>query len=130
MAFSHGTNAVLTVNAVNLSAYINKTGMDMQTDTAEVTVLGNTAKNYIPGLEDGTIPLAGPYDVALDTAINAMRRTLVAFIYQPQGTTTGLPKYTGNCLLTSYKITTGTDDAGTWEAQVQLSNGWVRALNP
>lgn len=130
MAFSHGTNAVITINSVNLSIYSNKVGQDMSTDTAETTTLGKTAKNYIPGLEDGTISLSGPFDVPLDTAINAMRRILVPFIYQPQGTTTGLPKYTGNCILTKYKLEDSTDDAGTWEAEFQITDGWVRALNP
>jgi hypothetical protein len=119
----------MSINSVDVSQYMNKTGVDTSADTAEVTVLGNTAKDYIPGLEDGTIPLAGPYDAALDAAIDATRRTKVPFIYQPQGSTSGLPKYTGNCILTSYKIETGTDDAGTWEAEYQMCLGWTRSTN-
>jgi hypothetical protein len=129
VAFSHGSNAVMTINSVDLSEYINSTSQEMEAETAEVTTLGKTAKNYIPGLEDGTISADGPFDPALDAAIDAMRRTLVPFVYQPQGTASGLPKYTGNCILTSYSIETPVDDAGSWEAEWQISDGWVRGTN-
>jgi len=129
MAFSHGTNAVITINSVDISEYCNTSSQEMETETAEVTTLGKTAKNYIPGLEDGTISAEGPFEPTMDAAIEAMRRTLVPFVYQPQGTAPGLPKYTGTCILTKYSIETPVDDAGTWEAEWQISDGWVRGTN-
>jgi hypothetical protein len=122
--------AVITVNSVNISQYTETPSLDTEADTAEVTTLGKTAKNYIPGLEDGSISASGPLDVVVDTAINAMRRVLVPFIFQPQGTATGLPKYTGQCILTKYKLESPVDDAGNWEAEWQITDGWVRTLNP
>lgn len=130
MAFSHGTNAKMSVNSVDVSAYLNTAGLDTETETAEVTTLGKTAKNYIPGLEDGTFSLGGPFDPSIDSTMNALRRTVVPFLYQPQGATAGLPRYSGNCLITSYSIETTTDDAGTWEAEFQLTDGWTRGTNP
>lgn len=130
MAFAHGTVSLITINAVNISTYVKSPSLDTEAETAEVTTLGKTAKNYIPGLEDGTISASGPFDPTLDAAINAMRRLVVAFLIQPQGATTGLPRYTGNCILTKYKIETPVDDAGSWEAEWQMSDGWVRATNP
>ena len=130
MAFAHGTVAVITVNSVNISTYCNTDSLETEAETAEVTTLGKTAKNYIPGLEDGTISAEGPFDPTIDSTINSMRRTLVPFLIQPQGTASGLPRYTGNCILTKYKIESPVDDASNWSAEWQISDGWVRATNP
>jgi hypothetical protein len=51
------------------------------------------------------------------------------FEYNPQGTTVGLPKYTGNCILTKYEATTPVDDAGHFTGEFQLTGDVVRGTN-
>jgi hypothetical protein len=131
MSFAHGTKAKLSINAVDVSCYLKEGGMDQSIDTAEVTTLCSTGKEYIPGLKDGTISLDGMFDPTMDAAVaSAMATGLVAFVYQPQGATTGLPKYSGNCFYNKYTLKTGTGDAGTFTAAAQITAGWTRAVNP
>jgi len=131
MSTAHGTKAKLSLNAIDFSPYLKETGQDQSIDKAETTVLASTAKSYIPGLPDGTIPLDGLFDPTIDAAIaTAIAAGSVAFIYQPQGATSGLPKYTGNGFFTKYSMKTNTTDAGSWSGEFQISNGWTRATNP
>lgn len=137
MAAAHGSKAVFTVQdsgsvVRDLSAYLTSAGMPRSGDTSEVTTLGSSAKSYIPGLVDGTIPIEGPFDGTVDGYLSGLLgyATARAFVYQPQGTTTGLPKYTGTCILTSYEPTTPVDDAGTFSAEFQITGAVTRTTNP
>lgn len=127
MAFSHGSVATLTINSVNLSAFLNEASLEIETDDAETTTFGNTAKTFIPGLEESTIELEGLYDPTADAAFNTMRRTVVPFVYRPAGAGSGLPEYTGNCFLTSYQVETTVDEAGTIEAEYMITGPVARA---
>ena len=50
MAFKYGAKALVTVNAVDLSAYCDEGGIDVGIDTAETTTFGSTWKTFIEGL--------------------------------------------------------------------------------
>ena len=137
MAFSHGSKAVMmladaTAASRNITAYLTSTGMSRMADTAEVSTLGNTAKAYIPGMTDGTIPLEGPFDPTVDGYMDGLVgfATLVAYEFYPNGTPVGptKPKYAGVCLVTSYEISTSTDDAATWSGELQLSGTITRTI--
>jgi len=132
MAFAHGNKAKMTINSIDYSCYLKETGLDMSVDKAETTVLCVTAKTYIPGMNDATAPLEGLFDPTVDAAINSAITggVLVALLYQPQGTTAGLPRYTSTGFFTKYSVKTSTTDAGSWSGEFQLSNGWTRGTNP
>lgn len=134
MAFSHGSRAALFLAdsggvSRDISAYLNSTGITQTVDTAEVTTLGDTAKDYIPGLKDGTFPLEGKFDPTLDgylSGIVGVNVTPRAFIYYPAGTATGQPTYSGSAILTSYDIGTSVDDAATVSGELQVTGGATR----
>lgn len=137
MPFSHGSKAVFKLTDAattlrDLTSYITSTGLSRMADAAEVSTLGNTAKAYIPGMTDGTIPLEGPNDATLDGYLDGLvgYATLVAWEYYPNGTPAGAtkPKYTGVCMVTQYDMDTGTDGAWTFSAELQLSGTITRAL--
>lgn len=136
MAAVHGSKAVFKVGDSgsvlrDLSAYLTEAGLPRSADTAEVTTLGATSKAYIPGLKDGTIPIGGPIDVTVDGYLaGILGFTARNFEYYPQGLTTGLPKYTGTCILTSYEQTTDVGDAGTFTGEFQITGDVTRGLNP
>lgn len=130
MAFSHGSLAQIafdplggTSYTLNATVYLNEASPSQEIDTAETTVLGNTAKNYIPGLEDGTFSCSGLFDPTFATAIQTMKRVIVSFRYRPAGTGTGLPEWTGKCIMTSYNVGTSVDEAATVELEFQITNG-------
>jgi len=128
MSFSHGSVAKLTVNSVDVSDYLSDATYNDSIDAAETTTLGKTAKTYIPGLDDGTFKCSGYFDPTMDAAIFAMKRLVVPFTYSPQGIGTGLVQYTGNCVLSSYSVGTAVKDAGSGDAEWQITGDVTRTI--
>ena len=137
MAFTHGSKAIFKLTDAgavlrDISVYLTSTGLSRMADVAEVSTLGTTAKQYVVGLTDGTIPLEGPFDPTVDGYMSGLLgfETAVAYEFYPAGTPVGptKPKYSGVCYLGSYDIETGVDDAGTWSGELQLNGTVTRAV--
>ncbi len=132
MAFNHGTVATFGVDPLggtsytDLSVYLNEITQETETDAAETTTLGNTAKTYIPGLEDGTFELAGLYDPTADAVFEACRRVIATFQYRPAGAGAGKPQFKGSLILTTYSIETTVEDAAAFEAEFQITGTILR----
>lgn len=126
--FNHGSVAILLLNAVDYSEYLSEAGLEREIDSAETSALGTTAKTYVPGLTDGSFSLSGMYEPTLDTALDGFHGDAsIPFEYRPAGTGSGKPKYTGNCILTSYSISTSVDDMASIEAEFQVTGAITRA---
>jgi len=132
VAFAHGSKASLSVNATDISTYLKSTGLSRSIDEADTTTLqpAGSHKSSIPGLIDDEIPLEGLFDPAVDAAINTVIAggALVAFIYGPQGTTTGNVKYSGNGYFTKYEVKSGTDGAGSITGTFKASGAVTRGV--
>lgn len=135
MAVQHGSKAVLKlhdgVSLRDMSAYVTQTGMNRMRDLAETTPIGgSTYKTYITGLRDGTFPLEGNFDPTVDGYLNTMydNNAESAFEYWPFGTAGGSVRFSGNFVLTSYEITTGSGDKGSISAEAQITGAVTRAI--
>jgi hypothetical protein len=129
MAFAHGSKALFYLNGSNVSPYLSSVSLSAELDTADVSVMGNTAKQYVTGLAGGSFSLAGKYDGAIETVMTAaIANPPDIATYLPQGDSSngtahpnnvGYPAFgmTGN--LTSYEASTDVGDAGTWSANLQ-----------
>jgi predicted secreted protein len=129
MAAIHGKNAFLSVNAQPFSGYLKSTGLDTPTDMIDVTTFGNHSKIYIPGLEDGTIPLEGVWDATVDGYVAAIKTAgSVAFIYGPAGDTVGFVKYSGNAIISSYNINQDPTGEVKFSATLQINGDVTRGV--
>jgi predicted secreted protein len=136
MAFNHGSKASLQINdgssLRDLSSILTSVTFPQTLDTAEVSALGNTSKAYIVGLRDSTLSIEGIYDPTADGYLNTIAglSTATAFEYFPNGTPVGStkPKFSGNCILTSYEVGTPVDGAATFTAEFQVSGAVTRAV--
>lgn len=135
MAFSHGSAAVFKVqdsgsSTRDLSAYLQSDGISRSADVAETTVHGLTAKTYIPGLKDGTIPIEGGFDPTVDGYLEGILGMSRAFEYYPAGEPVGVtkPKYTGSCILTSYEVEAPVDDKVSFSGEFQITGAVTRAV--
>jgi hypothetical protein len=134
MAFVHGKSAHFNLDTAggtptDLSAYCDTVDLPQGMEAAETTVFGATAKAFIPGLNDATISVAGPWDATLDahmTGILAAHPASLTFIVGPAGSTGGYRKYTGECLLTNYQVSTPVGDKITWSADLQCTGAVSR----
>jgi len=133
VAFKHGSKAVIKLGTSaapttpsDISQYCTNVGNPRSADTADVTTLGKTSKEYIPGLKDGTLGLEGVFDPTVDAHLEGILAVEVGFEYGPQGSGTGSVKYTGKAILTSYEPDTSIDGAGTWSAELQITGDVTR----
>jgi hypothetical protein len=129
--FTHGKDAVLTINAVAITGISDSASLERSRDVADVTCFGDTAKRVIAGLKDGKLSFGGNEDQTLVTGlITAFDAGLVAFIYGPEGSGAGKPKESGNLIITSLKQTSSIGDKNTYEAECQIDNAITRGVYP
>lgn len=104
------TNAQVLVNAVDLSAFVRSVKINYKADSPEMTPMGQTTKNRLPGLKDWELDIEFNQDWAL-TSVDATLFPLVGAAAFPievrpvaAARSTTNPGYTGNGLLTDYPI--------------------------
>lgn len=133
MAFVHGKSAVFKLDDSggtlrDLSAYLEEVSMPRSIETAEVTTFGSSAKSYITGLTDATISLSGKFDSTADGYLAGVvgQSATLSFEYGPAGSTGGLIKYSGECILTSYEVGATVGDAVTASVELQVTGTITR----
>lgn len=100
------TNAFFSFNAVTLSTHVNNIDLGQGVDEIEDTAMADTARSYLPGLENALITVnfnADDAAGAVSATLDAAKATSVAFIIRPDAgvIAVGNPEYTGNCFWTA-----------------------------
>lgn len=137
MAFTHGKKAVFKVDnsaaaLQDITAYVNRVGFPRTVDVAEVSSLGDNAKEYIVGLSDARVTIEGKFDPTPDAILSGIlgQDASVTFEYGPEGGTTGKVRFTGEAILVSYEKTSGLDDASGFTAEFQVTGAVTRNTFP
>jgi hypothetical protein len=134
MAFVHGTVSTLEIDPAggtaytDISQYLESIDDDINVHAIDVTTLGDLAKNFIPGLEDGKFKLKGFWDTTIDGVLNSCKRQVVTFRYRPAGAGSGLAQYTGSAILSSYTMDSIVKDAVSLKAEFTISGGSTRSV--
>jgi hypothetical protein len=133
MAFVHGKSAVFKLDDSggtlrDISAYLEEVSMPRSIETAETTTFGSSAKSYITGLTDATISLTGKFDSTADGYLAGVigQSATLSFEYGPAGSTGGLIKYSGECIMTSYEVGATVGDAVTASVELQVTGAITR----
>ena len=133
MAFVHGKSAAFKLDndsgsLVDYSAYLEDISFPRSVETAETTTFGSSAKSYITGLSDATISLSGKFDAAADATLAAVlgQSATLSFEYGPAGSTTGLVKYSGEAIMTSYEVGATVGDVVTASVELQVTGAITR----
>ena len=95
-------------------------------ETGETTAFGATSKSYIVGLRDATISVSGIWDSTVDGYIIGTEPATRTFIFGPAGSTSGYVKYTGECILTNYSVSSPVGDVVTFSLDLQCTGGVTR----
>lgn len=125
MAEVLGVSQVVTIDGDALTGFITSSGMTRTAEALDVTVAGNTAKRYKPGLKDGTGTLEGVYDTTTVTGPGAILKPLVGgpavdLVWRPEGTGSGKEQATVAVLVTSFEQTAPVADYVRWTAELQF----------
>lgn len=135
MPFRHGKNAVFKVDnsggtLTDISAYIHEVTLPRAIETAETTTFGVTggSKTYVTGLNDATISVSGKYDSTVDAHLAGVlgQDATLSFEYGPAGSTTGYIKFTGECIMTKYDLSSPVGDVVSFSADFQVSGAITR----
>jgi hypothetical protein len=112
MAFTHGKNARLWVDDLELTAFFTDFTMAAKAGQSDVTVYGLGAKSYLAGLKEGTVSGKGFFDGSSATAedlefVSALGRSYgQAITFIPSGViTTGTRCVVALLDLTDYGVT-------------------------
>ena len=95
-------------------------------ETAETTAFGSTSKAYIVGLRDATISVSGLWDATVDGYIIGTEPATRTFIFGPAGSTSSNVKYTGECILTNYSVSSPVGDVVTFSLDLPCTGGVTR----
>lgn len=129
MAKKHGKDTHVEIDGNDISTHTNNTAFNRAGDSHDVTTYkadpADTAHIFQGGLTQGTCTISGIYDTDVTTGprviIEPLVGTVVPFIYQPEGTGTGLPQDSVDVLVTAYNETSPVADMITWTAELQLT---------
>lgn len=142
--FRHGKSAKFQLDnssgsLTDLSTYINEVSFPREIETGETTAFGQSAKSYIVGLSDATFSVSGMWDATVDAHIVGVIAALDAgtslstasFEYKVNNAATSAtnPAYTGECLITSYEISSAVGDVVTFSMDLQVTGAVTRATS-
>ena len=118
MSFGPGKNGIFSLDngagsPTDISAYLTKVDFPFSVNLLDTTTFGASAETEIPGLKAGDkIALAGNLDPTVHTQLGTIYNNgggltsgngSLSFVYGPMGSTTGNPKFTGECFLSKYQ---------------------------
>lgn len=124
MTFVHGRNTYISLNAVDLSAYVTTSQLEKTADKHDVTTYGQSTHVYNGGLGDGTATMSGVYDNGASgprASIQALIGTTCTLVRRPDGTGTGKAQDSVTVLVEKYVETNPVADMVTWSCDMQLS---------
>jgi hypothetical protein len=131
--FRHGKSTVFKVDnaagqLTNISDTLTDVSFPQSADTAETSTFGSSAKSYVVGLTDSTLSVAGNFDATVDAHLAGVlgQAESLSFEYGPEGSTNGLVKYTGECILTSYEKSGAIGDVVSYSAEFQVTGAITR----
>lgn len=99
-----GTAAAPTV-LTDISTKVTSVKFSRDIESLETTAFqGGSSKAFIAGLIGGSLSCEANWDTALDAHLFALGGVDgVSFEFAPEGSTAGMVKYTGSCILTKYE---------------------------
>jgi hypothetical protein len=135
MSFTAGFHTRIWFDGLAATGFLENVDADGNVQAIDVTTLINTAKTFIPGLEDSKIKMKGFYtadtlndNLTFDYWLDARKRTIFPITYYPQGGgTLGDPAYILYGLLTSYTIDSVVKDAVSIKNEFMTNRGLLAA---
>lgn len=126
MAFRHGKDTVVLIEANDLSAFTNSTSFGDETEANETTTYGRTRKTYVGGLGDGKITISGVYDDGATgprTIIKPLKSAgaAVTFTFRPEGTGSGKQQSIVDVIITAFNESAPVADIIAWTCEMQMT---------
>lgn len=123
-------DAVVTVNAVTLTDFVDTVTFTKSVDSLDITTFGNNGHRKRGGLTDGSLAIGGVYDTTTGGPHDVLQTLVaagvpVAFQWRPEGTGVGLAQYAGNVLVQNYVESAPVADVVRWTAALEIDGDLV-----
>lgn len=124
---THGHNAQFTYNAHDVSPYVTSVTFERDNDIHDTTCYGSASHTFLAGLVNGKVNVTGLWDKTATVGSQVVFNAGVgdadgaAFIWGPEGSTTGNVKYSGTAVLESYTESAPVADLVTFTASLRIS---------
>lgn len=107
----------------DLSGYCQEVNMTFDIQVHDTSVFGVGSRSKIVGIKDGKFSVkffADPTLMANLVGIFGLA-TSSSFTYGPEGSTSGMRRYTGECWLTSFPVNANVNDVESVDAQFEIT---------
>lgn len=127
--FRHGKSVKVYVDEFDFSSYFNDVSAATTVETAETSTFGSSAKEYIPGLMDGTVSLSGLFEGTADTGTDDYFSTILGgstkqkVIVAEEGHALGYRAVMLESDATSYEVSGAIADVVQASAEFQSTEG-------
>jgi hypothetical protein len=124
MAEVHGSETVIMLAAIDISAFCDKSDGKYTADEHDSTCYGADGHEYATGLKKHGYSIGGKYingATGTHTYVKAKVGTKVAFEKRPEGTGTGLPKEAATVHIKEYNESAPVADIVRWTAELTVS---------
>lgn len=141
MAFKDSSTSVFKLDDSGgtlrtLTAYVDSVdGLPGARELSDVTALSDSGHKYLPTIPNPNFSINGSFDSTATTGPDAIIGGLetatatASFEYHPEGTGSGSPKYTGECWLLEYRITSQVGSNVKYSASFQVDGVVTRGTN-
>ncbi len=131
-------DAHVSINSVDLSAFVNACTLDVSPDLPEANVMGTFFKIRLAGLADWTLSVTfaqdfagGAVDVTLFPLVGAAPFPILIFAVDTDAVSATNPSYAGNAVMGTYQPVQGTiGDTAFVNATFPSAGALTRATSP
>lgn len=129
MTAYHGKSTAILWSQFDLSAYFQEATITQELSTAEVTTFGDSSRDYLAGIKDGTVSLSGVFDDAATVGSDVVLSTALGNATNPiitiglTGATIGRRAKLAEIIESSYEVTGNFDDAVMASCEMQVTGG-------
>jgi hypothetical protein len=120
----------------NIGVHCDSIVLDRDLDMADSTTIGQEAKTFVPGLDGAEISLGGKFDSLAVTGPDVVlagdfaAKVQVGFEYGPEGNTAGNVKYSGECFVSKYQVSTPLEGVVKFSSTIKITGAVVRGVFP
>lgn len=120
----------------NIGVHCDSITLDRDIDMAESTTIGAESKTWLPGLDGAEISLGGKFDSLALTGPDIVlagdfaAKVKVGFEYGPEGNAAAAVKYSGECYVMKYQVSTPLEGVVKFSATLKIDGAVARGVFP
>jgi hypothetical protein len=120
----------------NIGVHCDSITLDRDLDMADSTTIGQEAKTFVPGLDGAEIQLGGKFDSLAVTGPDPVlagdfaAKVQVGFEYGPEGNAAAAVKYSGECYVSKYQVSTPLEGVVKFSATITITGAVTRGVFP